>query len=42
MGVQGQLTINPSPAMIINELDELILIGSAEAEKSFSEIFSKG
>lgn len=42
MGVQGELTINPSPDVTINEGDELILIGSAEAEKSFSEIFSKG
>jgi Trk K+ transport system NAD-binding subunit len=40
MGVQGQLAINPLPAMTINERDELILIGSAEAEKSFSETFS--
>lgn len=41
MGAQGQLIINPPPDVIINKRDELILIGSAEAEKSFTEKYAK-
>ncbi|HDQ41632.1 MAG TPA: potassium channel protein [Desulfonatronum sp.] len=38
---QGRLMINPLPDAVINERDELILIGSAEAEKCFTETFTQ-
>jgi Trk K+ transport system NAD-binding subunit len=36
----GQMNINPAPDVILNKDDELILIGTAEAEKSFIEHYS--
>jgi Trk K+ transport system NAD-binding subunit len=41
IGSQGQLSINPAPDLPINEKDELVMIGSAAAEKCFAETFNK-
>ena len=37
---KDQLMINPDPNMVLEKNDELILIGSEEAEKSFNEKYS--
>jgi len=36
----GQMDINPAPDVILSKDDELILIGTAEAEKLFIERYS--
>lgn len=40
MGPPGRLTINPLPDVTIAKGNDMLLIGSGEAEKSFSETFS--
>jgi K+/H+ antiporter YhaU regulatory subunit KhtT len=37
---KDKLMINPDPNMILEKNDELILIGSEEAEKSFNEKYA--
>ncbi len=36
---KGELLINPNPAIVLEQGDELVLIGSAESENRFREIY---
>jgi len=35
----GELIVNPDPAIVLEKGDELLLIGPAEAEKAFMEMY---
>ena len=37
ISTEGKLNINPDPAIALRENDEMVLIGTAEAEKRFTE-----
>ncbi len=39
IGKDGKLNINPEPSVILDKLDEMVLIGSSDAEKSFLDIY---
>jgi K+/H+ antiporter YhaU regulatory subunit KhtT len=40
INTQGKLNINPDPLIPLDENDEMILIGTADAEKRFFESYS--
>ena len=41
INTQGKLNINPDPSIPLGENDEIILIGTADAEKRFIENYPK-
>jgi K+/H+ antiporter YhaU regulatory subunit KhtT len=40
INTQGKLNINPNPLIPLGKNDEMILIGTADAEKRFFESYS--
>jgi K+/H+ antiporter YhaU regulatory subunit KhtT len=38
---EGQSIINPDPSIVLEQGDELVLIGTAESEKIFTEHYAK-